>query len=261
MARFLLLLLAAMLYIGSGSAFAAPVEVKGFSGFSWIGPKRKWTYRRIDASQGPVIDGKYSERFEIRAADCGTTLGYSDCAHDREHIGWNETGSTPLGRPVYYSISFLLEDGYPVSLGPVNCILFEFRPVGPGQINLSVELQQEGLVAVVGAVKQKQTNDRKPPQPAAYQRLALPIAGKWYHLEIEAVWSRSKDGKLRVYLDKKLVFSFDGPNTAFARPVHMQYGIYRPFVSKSKGKVPTQVIYYDRIRKASSREGLDKVSQ
>src|SRR4051794_21168819 len=96
-------------------ALSGPKETAGFGSFSWFGVQQKWTYRAIGAAEGPVLSGKYSERFEIRTGDCGATRGfdYDDCAHHRERAQWNENGSTPLDKLEYYSFSVLIPQGSP----------------------------------------------------------------------------------------------------------------------------------------------------
>jgi hypothetical protein len=231
-------------------ASAISPEVTGFKGFSWVGPKRKWSYRMVEEGEGPVKEGKHSERFEIRAGDCGKTLDYNDCTHDREHIAWNETGSTKPGEPVRYTCSFYIDRDSPSFLNGVSVILAEWRPTGPGQINLSIELQEGNLVAVVGSTQIKQQDDMTPPKPALWRAIAYNVQpGEWYDLALEAIWSRKQNGKIRLSVNNREVVEHDGPNTAFSRPVHMQYGIYRPFVSRAKAKLPTQVIYFDNIHK------------
>ncbi len=247
-------------------AFASPAvaksprhtsETTGFAGFSWVGPVRAWTYRTVTPDEGPVLAGKESERFEIRAGDCGKTGSYNDCAHDREHVAWNETSSTKIGRQVAYSFSFLIPKDSPTRVPDLNIILAEFRNIGGGQINFSIELQPDGLVGVVGATKVQQTNDMHPPPIALWRAIDRNVkTDHWYNFALEVTWSPGKDGRLRLYLDDVLVVSLDGPNTAYKLPVHMQYGLYRPFASKAAGKLPIQIIYFDRVAKAKNREAL-----
>ncbi len=241
-----------VLALGCGGAFSQDKETQGFGGWSWAGPKRHWSYEVVHRTEGPVRAGETSERFEIRAGDCGRTGDYNDCAHDREHIALNETSKTRLGKPVWYSFSVFIPQETPIVIGTVNVILAEFRPTGPGQINLSIELQQGALVAVVGSTHQQQKNDMKPPPPAVWQPLEYPQNGRWYDFVVEAIWSTGNDGKLKIYVGDKLKLQFEGPNTAFERPVHMQYGVYRPFVSKSKQPLPRQVFFFDNIMKSNS---------
>ena len=261
--RYVIAFRAVLVFLCAGPIMSLPAhsaqpETEGFRGWSWVGPKKKWSYKTTDSGQGPVQVGKTADRFEIRAGDCGKTGDYNDCKHDREHVAWNETGSTKLGTPVWYSLSVFIPASTPTKLqGDVNVILAEWRPVGPGQINLSIELQKDGLVAVVGSTTKKQKNDMKPPKPALWRSIdSQAPTDKWINFELEVMWSTGKDGQLVLYRDKMAVASLRGPNTVFNKPVHMQYGIYRPFVSKAGGPLPTQIIYFDNVKKASTREQL-----
>jgi hypothetical protein len=39
--------------------------------------------------------------------------------------------------------------------------------------------------------------------------------------------------------------------------IYFKYGIYRSFGSKHTGSAPTQIVYYDEIRRGSSIEEVD----
>lgn len=251
---------AAVAKAGKAALTGTPDENKGFGEFTWIGVRKGYTYRqavKLPADSQPhQIDGAYIERFELRAGDCGQDGDYDQCEHDREHIGWNEEDVTPLDQEVWYSFS-LMSPANPY-LDGVNTILAEWRPDGPGQINFSVELQDGTLAAIVGATEVEQEDDMEPPPIAKWGGLGRLRPGEWYDYTLRAVFSRDPSkGTIELYRDDQLVFNHDGVNTAFDRPVHMQYGIYRPFTSKAGGKpLPTQVFFFDKVHKADSREGL-----
>lgn len=235
---------------------ATPVENTGFKSWSWIGDRKAYSYRQTAAPDGAPMDGAYVERFEIRGGDCGKTGDYNDCAHDREHIGWNEDGSTPLDQEVWYSFSLMMPANER-NMKDINTILAEFRPTGPGQINLSIELQKAELVAVVGSITVEQEDDMEPPPIAKWQSLGVLRPGVWYHFVLGATWSRDAgQGRLTLFRNETQVMDFKGINTAFKKPVHMQYGLYRPFVGDFGGPVPTQIVYFDKVHKAATRAEL-----
>lgn len=237
------------------SQTATPTENTGFQSWSWIGKRQPYAYYQTTLSDAP-LDGAFLERFEIRDGDCGSTGNYNDCAHDREHIGWNEDGSTPLDQEVWYSFSLMMPTNE-INMGDINTILAEFRPVGPGQINLSIELQKGELVAVVGSTTVEQKNDMEPPPIAKWHSFGMLNPGHWYRFEVGATWSRNEsNGRIKIFLQGLPRMDFKGVNTAFNKAVHMQYGLYRPFVSGFKGTVPTQVVYFDNVHKAAKRDAL-----
>ena len=249
-----------MVQASQAALSAMPTENTGFGPFSWIGVRKGYSYRQLAAplekSDPQPMDGQYLERFEIRAGDCGNDGGYNQCKHDREHIGWNEEEVTPLDQEVWYSFSIMGPSN--PDMGEVNTILAEWRPEGPGQINLSIEVQKGRLAAIVGATEVEQEDDMEPPPITKWGGLDFLMPGQWYDYQLQAVFSRDRQkGKLVLYKGTKVVFSYLGVNTAFDRPVHMQYGIYRPFASKSRDTaLPTQVIYFDNVKRADSRAGL-----
>jgi len=241
---------------------AKPTDNHGFGPWSWIGVRRGYSYQQLptlpEGAKPRDVDGAFLERFEIRAGDCGKDGDYNQCEHDREHIGWNEERTTPLDQEVWYSFSLMA----PVNpaMGEVNTILAEWRPDGPGQINFSLELQGGRLAAIVGATEVEQEDDMEPPPIAKWGGLDYLVPGTWYDYQLQAVFSRNpQKGKILLIKDGKVVFYYLGTNTAFDRPVHMQYGIYRPFTSKNGGDgLPTQIVYFDNVHKADSKAALGR---
>jgi hypothetical protein len=97
----------------------------------------------------------------------------------------------------------------------------------------------------------------EPPPIAKWQSLGVLAPGDWYHFVLQATWSRDPDqGRLVLYRGEQTVMDYRGINTAFNKPVHMQYGLYRPFVGDFGGPVPTQVVYFDNVHKAATRDAL-----
>ena len=86
------------------------------------------------------------------------------------------------------------------------------------------------------------------------------LIGKWNRIEINAKWSEENDGFFMVWVNGKLVVTFNG-KTASASKLYFKYGIYRSFVYKYKlfnnGKPPpTQIVYFTKVKRGSSREDI-----
>jgi hypothetical protein len=59
-----------------------------------------------------------------------------------------------------------------------------------------------------------------------------------------------------VWVNGQLKADIKGPNTINTTPVYFKYGIYRSFVSRVQNR-PTQVLYFDEVRKGPTRESVD----
>jgi Polysaccharide lyase len=221
-----------MLWATLASTSSVAQEQRGFVGFNYYGTQHPWNYQVIRRGTGPVRDGVSSERFELRAKDCGLSgpAAYDDCKHGRERAQRGESGTAALNKDHWYSFSIFLDPDI-VPIDPANTILVEFRPRGPGQIILSIDFRFDGIVGVLGSVQTKQTNDMKPPPITKYQAIAQATKGVWHDFVVNARWSQGPDGFIDLYHDGVLKWQHRGRNAAYGQPVHMMYGIYRSFIT------------------------------
>jgi hypothetical protein len=64
---------------------------------------------------------------------------------------------------------------------------------------------------------------------------------------------------MSLWVNGKRKFNINQPPTGLHLPesIYFKYGIYRSFGSKQLSIVPTQIVYYDEIRRGSSIEEVD----
>jgi hypothetical protein len=82
------------------------------------------------------------------------------------------------------------------------------------------------------------------------------MKGKWTDISFCLDFAKNN---MSLWVNGKRKFNINQPPTGLHLPeaIFFKYGIYRSFGSKHSGSVPTQIVYYDEIRRGSSIEEVD----
>jgi len=223
-----------------------------YTGFQRSLNDKPWGIQPSERSKKePVYAGPRAERFELRQGDCGFQPNWNDCTMDRERVEMSELKPyTQLGQPTWYSWAVLFDQTWP-DISPVTTTVGQFhqRDVGAPAI---LFIQRNGIYAmrIESAKTLYQGRDLYPLVNANELR------GRWHTVLVYARWSTGADGELKVWVNGQLRADIKGPNTTNTTPVYFKYGIYRSFVSRVPQR-PTQVLYFDEVRKGPTRESVD----
>ncbi len=227
-------------------------------------------YAVTDVSD-PVRAGKKAQRFELRAGDCG-----GNCRNDREWAMIRLTKTWRYGTPQWVGFSFYLPPDYASSPRVNTTVAMIHQQGGPtnrkeGHVDLPVvqfNLRGDRFFADVHYL----TGDRN---DVADEGKEMPLAslgamrGRWTDMLIH--FDTSGDGQvLEVFINgtrriavadlEKLGLDASGvtvydreaviENFIAHRPqaYTFNYGLYRAFVSRHGGPMPTQVVVVDEIR-------------
>ena len=234
----------------------------------WNMPKKDYSHKYIkDKSKARA--GKAFQRFEVRDGDCFYRKGHSwnDCKLDRERFEFSSKPSQkPQGKQCY---------GYSIKLDA------NFKPVNPTNTDLGQVHQRGGPKGTAGGLKSF------PP--------LIQIGAKddwvnfgWHRLsgDINNVYDKRIDFGLakisemrEVWTDISFCLDFENkrmdawvngekkveikqsPINFTPENIYFKYGIYRSFVSRYKkinGKMPTQIVFYDEVRRGMSIEEVDR---
>ncbi|MEQ6916869.1 heparin lyase I family protein [Halomonas aquatica] len=186
---------------------------------------------------------EYIQRFELRDGECATELGWSDCRNNRERTELSQVGEN-FGKGWYGWYIYVpetYENIYPVkvALGQFHqrslttpAIMFQNFYGG-----LHVDVQRTG-----NTIDHQEIIDKDD------------FKGRWHKIELNVSWS--EDGFIKVYVNRKLKYSFEGDNRT-SSGTYFKYGIYRTHVSRYLGEIPTQIVYYTGLRKGKTREDLE----
>jgi len=227
---------------------------------------------KIVSRPHPVRAGKTSERFEVRPGDCYWDSGWNDCATDRERSELSEQEPySSVGGEYWYGWSIFIPEDYP-NIFPAKTALGQFFQ----KKTLSPPVMFQNHVGGYWL----DLNQMNGSFEAYY--LLIPeneFRGRWHDIIVHAKWSTGSDGFIKVWVNGKLKVEHLGPQTMFTYPIFFKYGIYRSFISRYKkwkqlegiigemagqkkmgknvDKVPTQIVYFDEVRKGKSRESVD----
>ena len=82
------------------------------------------------------------------------------------------------------------------------------------------------------------------------------VLGKWNDVLVNAKWTHKKDGFFRIWINGKLSYEHKGMTQIKGDRQEHHLGVYRSYLSRRPGPVPTQIVYYDEIRYAKSCKKL-----
>jgi len=211
--------------------------------------------------------GKYFQRFEVRDGDCFGDDSWNDCENDRERV---EFSAEPEQRPKKnqcYGYSLMLSkdfiDTYPTSasLGQVHQ---KGGPTGTAEGLASfpplIQIDARGgyLFFNWHELSGSATNVIDRSQYHILKRLK----------DMKEVWTDIsfcldfKNKRMDAWVDGiKKVEILKSPIFFKPKSIYFKHGIYRSFISKYKkfnnSKMPTQIVFYDEIRRGSSIEKVD----
>ncbi len=206
-------------------------------------------YQVVEAPH-PIRDGETAERFEVRPGDCGEDAGWSDCATDRERSELYESGIISYaGREYWYGWSLYVPEDFP-NVYRTKVTLGQFKQKEVGAPLVMFENHTGGywldMNQTIGEV-------------SGYKKLIDKddFRGKWHDIVVHAKWCTGTDGFVKVWVNGELKAEVNGRNTYYNKPIYFKYGVYRSYVSRYGARVPTQIAYFDEVRKGLAREDVD----
>jgi hypothetical protein len=207
--------------------------------------------------------GSQYQLFELRDGDCGAYEGWDDCANDRERVEFTADFLPPKGKHcIAFSImlddSFVTMDSSPTALGQIQ------QKGGPkgfmegfkSQPGVLMFHAQEGYYDFDWLYLHGSRTDIKQTD-LKFRLLSLDeMKGKWTDISFCLDFAKNN---MSLWVNGKRKFNINQPPTGLHLPeaIYFKYGIYRSFGSKHSGSVPTQIVYYDEIRRGSSIEEVD----
>jgi hypothetical protein len=214
--------------------------------------------------------GEKYQRFEVGDGDCFADDGWNDCDKDRERV---EFTAAPRMKPdgnQCFAYSIMLDESFQ-SVSPTNTTLGQIHQIG------GPKGYAGGLSSVPPVIQFDARNDyfdlnfhelrgssTNVTEKSVYYKL-IPIndmKGKWTDISFcldfvnknISVWV---NGEKKLNIDKAPINSKLKPSS-----IYFKHGIYRSFISKYKARhgtdvMPTQIVYYDEIRRGSSINEVD----
>jgi hypothetical protein len=212
--------------------------------------------------------GKQFQRFELRDGDCFDLGGWDDCANDRQRVEYlAEPILPPKGRQCI-AFSIMLDNDFktmsssPTALAQIHQIggpsgfMEGFKSV-PGVLMFHAQdgyYDFDWLYLHGSSTNIKQTDLK-------FRLLSLDeMKGKWNDISFCLDFAKNN---MSLWVNGQKKFNINQPPTGLHLPesIFFKYGIYQSFITKYKKKynrnTPTQIVYYDEIRRGSSIEEVD----
>jgi hypothetical protein len=211
--------------------------------------------------------GKYFQRFELRDGDCFGDDVWSDCDTDRERVELStRPRQAPKGKQCY-GYSLMLSKDF-IDIYPTTTTLGQVHqhggPTGKAEGLASfpplIQIDARGgyLLFNWHELSGSATNVIDKSQVHILKRLK----------EMKEVWTDIsfcldfKNNRMDAWIDGiKKVEILKSPIFFKPEAIYFKHGIYRSFISKYKvrnnGKIPTQIVFYDEIRRGNSIEKID----
>ena len=211
--------------------------------------------------------GNQYQRFELRDGDCGSYTTWDDCANDRQRVEFTADFLPPKGKHCI-AFSIMLDDSF-VTMHPTSTALAQIQQSGgpsgfiegfksnPGVLMFHAHegyYDFDWLYLHGSRTDIKQTDLR-------FRLLSLDeMKDKWTDISFCLDFAKNN---MSLWVNGKRKFNINQPPTGLHLPesIFFKYGIYQSFVTKYKQKynrnTPTQIVYYDEIRRGSSIEEVD----
>ena len=208
--------------------------------------------------------GSQYQGFELRDGDCGSYIDWDDCANDRERVEFTAEPFLPPKGKQCIAFSIMLDENF--TLGSFNqTALAQIQqrggPTGfmegyesrPGVLMFHA---QDGYYDFDWLYLHGSRTDIKQTD-LKFRLLSLDeMKGKWTDISFCLDFAKNN---MSLWVNGKRKFNINQPPAGLHLPesIYFKYGIYRSFGSKQLSSVPTQIVYYDEIRRGSSIEEVD----
>ncbi len=210
--------------------------------------------------------GNYYQKFELRNGDCFGDEKWNDCKNDRQRIELSSEPNQPVSGKQCYGYSIKLSYDF-TDIRKVSTTLGQIHQKGGPSGKANSLSSFPPLIQVDARKGNLYLNWHK----LSGSRDDVKDESKYYKLKtlksMKGVWT---DISLCLDFENKRIDAWvDGNNVVkilqspiFFVPesIYFKHGIYQSFVSNYtsfKGGTPTQIVYYDEVRRGSSIEDVD----
>ncbi len=203
----------------------------------------------------PVRAGKSSQRFELRAGDCGIQPEWNDCTTDRSRTEVVVDQNMTSGSEYWFAFSLFLPNDFQAS-STVKSTVGQIKPRSGPVGSYAGFASAPSLFQLY-----MQGNEYN----FCWQELTDPASGttvcrdikmskidemkeKWTDVVLHFSTSKTQ-GFAHVYVNGELKGSINRPIVNYeAKNFFVKYGIYNTLISRNNAPMPTQVVYFDEVK-------------
>lgn len=226
---------------------------------------KPWGYQIVSS---PVRAGQTAQRFEVRPGDCGRTRSgdFSDCDFGSERSEFELRRNIAFPGDVWIGFSVYLPPDFTTGANLFQTKIFQLKfrdgPPKNEQFNsntftqfLALQMERDANALTVCLYRFTKTDDGWRDKCDKSRLIsAQQMRGRWTDVLIN--FDSRGTGNLAIYINGTRRASENGFVQFDSNSVYAAYGIYRPRGAIS-GPIPTQVVYFDEIRIADSRDGAE----
>lgn len=206
-----------------------------------------WGYAIV---QDPVFAGAEAQRFEVRPGDCAAGPTWDDCATDRERSEFRPRARWQPGADLWIGFALLLPADF-ASSDRVNTSLMQIHQQG-GPVRTANGTVSRPPVMQIEARGNSLRLTVHVAGGADIHRTLAPLTalrGGWHRI---AVHFASAEPHLVLWIDDRPVAEVAGWSLPPPEFFYLKYGLYRSFVSRRPGPMPTQIAWFDEMRLGAS---------
>ncbi len=207
--------------------------------------------------------GRVSQRFEVRPGDCSNDANWSDCDNDRERSEFSVDYSWQYGNDIWIGYSIFLPSDFETS-NRVRTTVGQIHQAGgptgeagglrsfPPMMQMEMRRNQYymGVHILTGSADNVYDITRDFNLIEVSQ-----MRGRWTDIVIHFDTSNESE-LLEVFVNGEKKASIADWINFKPGGYYFKYGIYRSFVTRHGGPMPTQVLYIDEVRLGKSLESV-----
>ena len=213
--------------------------------------------------------GNQYQRFELREGDCFNLGNWDDCANDRQRVEFTANPFLPPKGNQCIAFSIMLDNNFKTMHSSSTALAQIHQRGGPTgfmggfKSNPGVLMfhAEEGYYDFDWLYLHGSRNDITQ-LDLKFRLLPLDeMKGKWNDISFCLDFAKSN---MSLWVNGKRKFNINQPPHGLHLPesIFFKYGIYQSFTTwykeeHNKDKTPTQIVYYDEIRRGSSIEEVD----
>ncbi len=236
-------------------ALSFPTQAQRLSGERSLS-NTKWGYQIV---RDTTRAGRRAQRFEVRPGDCYRNEGWNDCTTDRERSEIRLKKSWRYGTVQWIGFSVFLPPDFQTS-ARVNTTVGQIHQKGgpsgtarglpsfPPLVQL--EMRGNSYRAGIHILTGSATNVRDDVRYLDLARIDQ-MRGRWTDVALH-LDTRNGAQLFEVYIDGIRRAQIRDFINFVPKDFRFKYGIYRSFVSKHGGPMPTQILYIDEVRMGRS---------
>ncbi len=210
--------------------------------------------------------GNYYQKFELRSGDCFGDENWSDCDNDRQRIEFSSEPNQPISGKQCYGYSIKLSNDF-TDIKKVSTTLGQIHQKGgpSGKANslpsfpplIQIDARKGNLYLNWHKLSGSRDNVR---DESKYYKLKTlkSMKGVWTDISLCLDFEIKR---IDAWVDgNNIVKILESPIFFEPKSIYFKHGIYQSFISNYtsfKGETPTQIVYYDEVRKGNSIEDVD----